>query len=485
MQMVDLHAGGDPITIIGYGLSAANTEVSIGGKPATISQPTIPISIGDPFPTERIKLITPAGVAGMTDVTVSTVSGSSTVAGGFQYLNSVQVNPIVGALDAIVYDKLRKRLYASNEDHNRVEIFDLGTNTFLTPIAVGSGPSALALTPDTSELAVVNSNDGTVSVINLLTTQVAATYPVLTASDRDPVGCGGVALNITTAAPHRALVDVDCSALLLTGVFHLINLDTGVIDCTGIAGCSANGKDISFGNGLAAMASSSDGGKIFLAAQGGVGLLDLNANTLTSGPAGNLSDAAVSTDGNIFAGNFALFNGVNLKGIIAIEPYADSGSQSAHNVFGEKLNPSGSLLFYPQDSGVDIFDTHTGRLVRHLVLPDPLPLDSGGLALDENGTKMFMITQTGITIAQLFQAPLSMATVNPAAGPQGTNVVLRGSGFQNGATVTFGSLQTSATFVDSNTLQAIVPPLPPGPVRVTINNPDGHRYSFDDSYIVQ
>jgi hypothetical protein len=478
-------AGGDPITIVGYGLSAANTQVSIGGKPATNSQQTVPISIGDPFPTERIKLVTPAGVAGMADVTVSTISGSSTVAGGFQYLNSVQVNPIVGALDAIVYDKLRKRVYASNEDHNRVEIFDLGTNTFLASVAVGNGPTALALTPDSNNLAVVNSSDGSISLINLLTNQVAATYPVLTTLDRDPVGCGGVALNITPAGPHRALVDIDCSALLLTGVFHLINLDTGVIDCTGIAGCAANGTDIAFGNGLAALASTSDGSKIFLAASGGVGLLDLNANTLVSGPAGNLSDAAVSTDGTIFAGSFAVFNSVNLSGIMAIEPYADSGSQSFHNVFGEKLNPSGSLLFYPQDSGVDIFDTHTGRLVRHLVLPDPIPADTNGMALDETGTKMFLISQSGITIAQLFQAPLSLATVNPAAGPQGASVVLRGSGFQNGATVEFGSLQVSTVFVDSNTLQAIVPPLPPGPVRVLINNPDGHQYSLDAGYIVQ
>lgn len=241
-------AGGDPITIVGYGLSGTNIQVSIGGRPATITQTSAEI-FGEPFPTTRIKLKTPAGVAGVADVTVSTVSGSSTVAGGFEYLNSVQVNPIVGALDAIVYDKLRKRLYVSNQDHNRVEVFDLGTNTFLAPVAVGKGPTALALTPDSNNLAVVNSSDGSISLINLLTNQVAATYSVLTASDKDPVGCGGVALNITPAGPHRALVDVNCSALLLTGVFHLINLDTGVIDCTGIAGCAANGTDIAFATG--------------------------------------------------------------------------------------------------------------------------------------------------------------------------------------------------------------------------------------------
>lgn len=481
-------SGGDSIKIVGYGLAQPNTQVSIGGRLATINQQSGQI-IGQLFPTERITLTTPPGVAGLANVTVSTPSGSTTVAGGFQYLASVQVHPMIGVLDAIVYDKLRQRLYVTNQDHNRVEVFSLGTNSFLAPVTVGNAPTALALTPDSNLLAVVNRGDGTVSVINPATMLVAATYPLLTATDSS-IGCGGVALNIAPAAPHRALVDIACTSSLFNGLFHLINLDTGSLDCTGVAGCSSNGTDIGFGTGLAGLASSSDGSKIFLATSTGggsplpVGLLDLTANTLTSGSAGDFSDAAISADGTLLAGNFAVFKTVDFTGIMAFEPYADSGSLSLHNVFGEKLNPSGSLLFYPQDSGVDIFDTHTGRLVRHLVLPDPIPANSGAMALDETGTKMFLISKTGITIAQLFQAPLSLATVNPAAGAQGTTVLLRGSGFQNGAVVTFGAIQVSATFVDSNTLQATVPILPTGPIRVSIKNPDGHQYSLDDAYTV-
>jgi YVTN family beta-propeller protein len=482
-------SGGDSIKIIGYGLSRPNTQVSIGGRLATISQQAGGIP-GQLFPTERILLKTPPGVAGMADVTVSTPSGSTTVAGGFQYLNTVQVHPMSGILDAIVYDKTRQRLYVTNQDHNRVEIFDLGTNTFLSPVAVGSQPTALTLTPDSNLLAVINRGDGTVSVINTATMQVTATYSALTSADKQ-IGCGGEVLNITSAAPHRALVDIGCTSLAFNGLFHLINLDTGSLDCTGVAGCSANGTDIVFGVGLAGLASSSDGTKIFLATTTGggsplpVGVLDLTANTLTSGFSADFDDAAISADGTIFAGNFAVLNAsAELKGFMAYEPYADTENVSLHNVFGEKLNPSGSLLFYPQDSGVDIFDTHTGRLVRHIVLADPIPADSGGMALDETGMKMFLISNTGITIAQLFQAPLGLATVNPAAGPQGTVVVIRGSGYQNGATVTFGTTQVSATFVDSNTLHATVPALPPGAVRISVKNPDGHQYSLDDAYTV-
>jgi len=287
-------------------------------------------------------------------VTVETSKGSVTVAGGFHYLASTQLYPIAGALDDLVYDQARQRLYISNQDHN-----------------------------------------------------------------------------------------------------------------------------LGFGSGLAAMASSPDGGKILLADTSGIegmpiGLLDLVANTLTT------------ADGNIFATGFGISNAqLSRMNIMAFEKYADSGAQSLHNVFGEKLNPSGSLLFSPQDTGVNIFDVHTGRLVRHVALPEVIPQDFGSMVLDETGTKMFLISNSGITIAQLFEAPLSLATVHPATGTVGTHITLRGSGFQNGATVAFGVSQVSATFVDQNTITATVPALSGGPLRITVTNPDGRAYTFDSVFTVQ
>lgn len=42
----------------------------------------------------------------------------------------------------------------------------------------------------------------------------------------------------------------------------------------------------------------------------------------------------------------------------------------------------------------------------------------------------------------------------------------------------------STTFVDLNTLQATVPSMPTGPLRVTVTNPDGQKYAFDDAFTV-
>jgi len=278
------------------------------------------------------------------------------------------------------------------------------------------------------------------------------------------------------------VVSVACTSVLQGGNSHLINLDSGSLSCVGVAGCNSNGTDMSPFLAGAVLASTPDGTKVFFTA-GDVGMLNLMANTLTETTAGFYSDAAISADGNTVAAAFGTYDS-NLAriSIMAFEPFADSGSQSFNNVIGEKLNPSGSLLFFPQKSGVDLFDVRTGRLVRHVVLPDPLPLDTNGMVLDETGTKVFLISETGLTIAHLYQVPLSLSTVTPSAGAPGITVTLRGSGFQTGATVSFGTVQVSSTLVDSNTLQAVVPTLPPGPVRVAIQNPDGHQYSLDDAY---
>ena len=476
-------AGGDSIKVIGYGLDGASTQVFIGGKAAAIGQTTGAIS-GQAFPTERMTVTTPPGSAGLADVTVSTASGSTTASHAFQYVNNVKVYPLAGALDAITYDGSRKRLYLSNQDHNQVVIFDLTTNQFLSPIAVGNAPTSLALTPDGQLLAVVNSADGTASVIDPTKLQVVTTYPLLTAADKNAQGCGGVVTQISPATPHRMLVSVNCTTDLLGGVSHLINVDNGSLSCSGVTGCAANGTDFNLGLGAPVTASNQDGTRVFFTAND-VGVLDLKANTLTIAGAGQFYDCASDAAGDIFAAAFGTYTAkVERLSIMAFEPYADSGSQSLHDVIGEKLNPSGSLLFYPQDSGVDIFDVHTGRLVRHLVLPDPIPLDTNGMTLDETGTKIFLISNTGITIAQLFEAPLSLATVSPTAGSVGSVLTLRGSGFQSGATVTFGTTQVPGTFVDINTMQVTVPTVPAGSVRLTIKNPDGNQYTFDDAFTV-
>ena len=480
-------SGNNTIEIVGYGFDSSNVQVMVGGNQAADIQ--FRSTFGGQFPTQRLSVKTPSGPPGYADVTITTSDGqTTTIPNGFQYLASSEVYPLAGAFDDIAYDRTRQRLYISNEDHNRIEIFDLISKTYRTPIGVGTQPTSIALTPDGALLASLNSVDGTVSAIDLVSERVLATYPALTISDN---GCGGRVLKLSPATAHRVLIDLVCTDALSGGNFHLISLDTGSFNCTGVAGCQPDGVSIGFGDGLAAMASTPDGSKIFLAGTSQidgqtVGMLDLTSNTLLTGFSGVFNDAAANTDGTVFAASFGISDAqLSRVAIMAYEPYADSGNQSGHNVFGEKLNPSGSLLFVPQSTGVDIFDVHTGRLAQSVALPEPIPLDMNAMVLDETGTTMFLISNSGVTIAQLFQAPLSLASVKPASGASGSHVTVRGSGFQDGATLKFGDSQASVGYVDHQTLTSTVPTLSTGPVRVTVTNPDGHAYTLDAAFTVK
>lgn len=481
--------GGDPIQLVGYGISGPGIQVTIGGRTAPILQQKGNLS-DTGLPTEVITLQTPSGSVGPAEVSVTSPAGTTTLPNGFHYADAVNVYPMAGALDAIVYDFSRQRLYITNEDHNRVEVFSLNTNTFLPAVSVGKSPTSLSITPDKQFLAVTNSADGTVSVIDLNTMLPKATYPVLTSADQMPFSCAGVAQSLVAVSGHRALVNVNCTYLLGQGVFHMLNLDTGSLHCAGITTCQPNGTDLQIGTGLGNMATVPDGSKVFMVSSGAGGdalvLLDLTANTITNGYPTSALDPSVSADGLLFGGGFGIAN-LNMQRayIMAYELYADSGAQSIHNRFGNKLSPSGSLLYSPQDSGVDIFDVRTGRLTRHLVVPDPIPADTNSLSIDETGTKMFLISTTGITIAQISDMPLSLARATPSSGGTGTVITLRGSGFVQGTKIKIGNTTAPTTFVDVNTLTTTLPVLPAGPVRITLTNPDNQQYSVDDAIIVQ
>lgn len=490
-------SGQTTINIYGYGFATSGvtpTTVTIGGQAATI------VSIGPIAndtdgltPLETMQVTVPPGTPGSADVTVTTFYGSTTLPGGVQYLANAQVYPLTGQLNSIVYDQQRQRLYVANTNNNRVELFDLTTDAFLSPITVGNNPTYMALTPDGTELAVLNSTDNTVSVINPSTDAVISTESALTSQDQS---CSAQAKSLTSLAPHRIVENVGCSTSNTGAIAHVLNLDTGVISCTGVPGCDSTGTNLAIGFTPAGMASSPDGSTVFFTS-GSVqtALLNLTNSSLTTGqglPNGgsNPTSAAADADDNIFSTGFGTFNGqLGSLSVAGLEYYFTLNSLEAEDPYSEALNPSGSLLFVPRTgsgvtSNVDVFDVHRGRLALRIRLPEGTANTLNELALDETGTKLFVITQSGITVAQFAADPLSIASVTPSSAAAGTQVTIRGSGFQSGATVTFGSSAATSTFVDSMTLQVTVPSLPSGPVQVTVTNPNGQQYSFDAAFTV-
>src|SRR5450759_2282843 len=88
----------------------------------------------------------------------------------------MQVN--VGASTAeglvdIVADTLRQLVYIANSGMNQVEVFDMRTKAFLSPIQVGQLPRSLAMTPDGNTLYVADTGGESISIIDLDKGQVS------------------------------------------------------------------------------------------------------------------------------------------------------------------------------------------------------------------------------------------------------------------------------------------------------------------------
>jgi DNA-binding beta-propeller fold protein YncE len=492
-------SGGSAITVWGYGFGSSNTQVLIGGSSARVSVISAPPAFtgdGELFPLYQAQISVPPGTPGTSDVTVTTPLGSATAPGAFQYESLTQIFPVTGALQQVIYDQPRQRLYASNTSSNELEVFDLSSLAYLSPIAVGNLPTELALTPDGTILAAVNAGDGTISVVNPVNMQVTATYTVLTSTD---VSCGGRPFLLTAVAAHRMLVDVNCLNDFESGVVHVVNLDNGSLSCTGTPGCSADGVTLSFG-GLQAKASTPDGSQLFTMGGYQSELLNYNSDSVLIGPEVDpfsfwiFGDVATNSTGTIFASGAQIFNSQCLLvgdangGSTFLGSYVNASINVLDDLLGEKLNQSGSLLYIPSQPAsdnpgtVDIFDTHTGKLVLQVAMPEHLPAVLNSMAIDETGTKLFVISDSGITIHELRTLPLALASVTPASAPAGTLLTLRGSGFQSGATVSFGTVVQPATFVDAQTLTVVAPTLTAGPTRITITNADGGAYSYDSAF---
>ncbi len=114
----------------------------------------------------------------------------------------VDIGATTTGLTDILEDTTRQRLYIANPGLNRIEVFDMQGQQFLTPIPVGQLPRSMAFGSDTNTLYVANSGGETISMVDL--TQNAVTgqvsYPplpfnasftlitpeILASSERDP-----------------------------------------------------------------------------------------------------------------------------------------------------------------------------------------------------------------------------------------------------------------------------------------------------------
>jgi IPT/TIG domain len=209
-----------------------------------------------------------------------------------------------------------------------------------------------------------------------------------------------------------------------------------------------------------------------------------NAYSQIMGPAGPNVGATISSDGNIIGSGIVLddasgtdvgrlahptvFYGSNLN------QYAED-QVPANALYNPRLNDSGSLYFWPFPNYFEIIDVPTGRLRLRFSLTEKVQNAVAPLALDD-GHNVFLITDKGLTIVDLGSAPLSVGHLTPSVVSAGTQVQIRGSGFESGITADIGGEPATVKFTDENTLTISVPALSSGLKDLTVTNPDGSTY---------
>jgi hypothetical protein len=122
-------------------------------------------------------------------------------------------------------------------------------------------------------------------------------------------------------------------------------------------------------------------------------------------------------------------------------------------VLGATINSSGSLGYLPTTKGVEIFDIHHGQTVLTIGDADGSLEGTANLAISHDGSRVYVAQPNDIGVITLATVPLSIGSLTPSSGSAngGQTIVLRGSGFVQGATVTVGGNLAGVQFVNPNT----------------------------------
>lgn len=516
-------AGGDSVAIYGYGFGedASKIAVQFGSTAGAVQKVedvgAVSTSLGldatYPFPLQRVTLSSPAGSAGIMDLTVSAPSGSAVARQAFQYLQAEQVYAKAGFYKFLTYDQKRQWIYLSNIDH--VDVLDLKAGEFRAGILPPGGPPPdalirqVTLTPDASQLAIADFGAQSVYLMDP-DTATGSTVKV-----------GGVA-GYATSGPVR--VAATSNGTLFVGMAEYGGNSAGCSTCllqmdlstSPISSEPAPQPQVSALTSAPLLENSSDGSSVFFAfaAAPGAPMATWSASApqqfVTNQTNIATNDVAAAADGTVFAsraGNVVEIRDENLSLQSVTSPAELEGIPQRTEVPGIALHPSGALVYVPfltgsapvsalfsgLRGGVDIFDANTGRLRQRVMLPEPfamLAADVDGLhgrflAIDENGQRLFALTASGLTVLQLASVPLGFGTISPASGlATGATATIRGSGFQNGVTVTVSNSAATVSVVDMNTLKITLPTVSSGPQTLTIANPSGESISIDAAFNV-
>jgi hypothetical protein len=149
---------------------------------------------------------------------------------------------------------------------------------------------------------------------------------------------------------------------------------------------------------------------------------------------------------------------------------------SAPSSISDHDSLSASFFSYPDQFRV--IDVARATLRMRFSLTQTIQDTISSLAIDSGGRFVYLITDKGLSVVDFGAALLSIGHLSQQTASAGTQIAVRGSGFDSGTTATVGGLAASVTLTDQNTLALTVPAATSGPQDITLTRGDGETYNW-------
>jgi len=265
-----------------------------------------------------------------------------------------------------------------------VTLIDTVTNAEIgTSIGVGNAPDAIAVTPDGTQVYVVNNGSNNVTAIN------TATLATKTIS----VGTSPDAIAITPDGTKAYVVNHG------SGTVSVIDTATNTVIHT-----------ITVGTTPVAVAITPNGTQAYVANQGSANItvIDIATNsTTTISTGGNLTNVAITPDGTQ-----AYVINYGFPGFIYVVDTADNIITTTITVG----NDPNSITFSPNDTraytvngnsaSVSVIDTLTNTVIDTISIEN----ESGASAITPDGTQLYVAAITGFNVTVIDTATNALAT---------------------------------------------------------------------------
>ena len=149
-------------------------------------------------------------------------------------------------------------------------------------------------------------------------------------------------------------------------------------------------------------------------------------------------------------------------------------------LYRSPLNASGSLYYVAYPHYFEIVDVLHARLLMRFSLTETVQSAPSPMAIDSGGRYVYLITDKGLTVVDLGEAPLAIGHITPQLASVGTQVTVRGSGFDSTLNATIGGQAAASSVSDQNTLTITVPAAASGPQDVVLSRGDGASYTLEN-----